>query len=316
MTNPKPFRFGAQSFNAKSAKEWKDNARKIEALGYSTMLIPDHFSDLLAPISAIMAAADATSTLRIGTLVLDNDYRHPVVLAKEAATIDLLSDGRLELGLGAGWMLTDYDQSGIPYDPVGTRIDRFEEGLAIIKRLFGDGPVSFSGKHYKISSLEGTPKPVQKPHPPILIGGGGKRILSIAAREADIVNVNFSMTAGAIVPEATATGSAEATAEKIKWLRSKAGDLLDQKELSVTVFATVITDNRQVAAEQIAPRFGAPPEMLLSSPHVLIGTVDSIVEELQRRREIYGFSYVIFSGGVSGDVFDSIAPVVSRLNGK
>jgi probable F420-dependent oxidoreductase len=312
MTDPRPFRFGAQSFTASSAKEWKDRACKIEDLGFSTMLIPDHFSDLLAPISAMTAAADVTSTLRIGTLVLDNDYRHPVVLAKEAATVDLLSDGRLELGLGAGWMIADYDQAGIPYDPVGVRIDRFEEGLAIIKALMADGPVSFSGRHYKVSSLEGAPKPVQTPHPPILIGGGGKRILSIAAREADIINVNFSMTAGAIVPEATATGSAEATAEKIKLLRSLLGDQLHQKELSVTVFATVITDNRQMAAEQVAPRFGASPEMVLNSPHVLIGTVDSIVEELQRRREVYGFSYVIFSG----DVFESVAPVVSRLNGK
>src|SRR5277367_6189137 len=130
----------------------------------------------------MMSAADATSTLRVGSLVLDNDYRHAVVLAKEAATIDMLSEGRLEFGFGAGWMATDYQQSGIPYDPVGVRIDRFVEGLTIIKGLFADGPVSFSGKHYQISGLEGTPKPVQKPHPPIIIGGGGKRILSIAAR--------------------------------------------------------------------------------------------------------------------------------------
>ena len=311
MANPGKFRFGAQVFKAGSANEWKEKARKIQDLGYSTLLIPDHFNDLLAPISAMMCAADAAPTLRIGSLVYDNDYRHPVVLAKEAATLDLLSDGRLEFGLGAGWMAIDYQQSGIPYDGVGTRIDRFEEGLAIIKGLFAGGPFSFSGKHYEVTELEGTPKPVQKPHPPILIGGGGKRILSIAAREADIINVNFSMKAGAIVPEATATGSAEATKEKIAWLRQAAGSRINDIELSVTVFATVVTDDRERAAAQVSPMFGIPVEMVLESPHVLIGTVDSIVDDLQRRREEYGFSYVIFSG----DVFESVAPVVSKLSG-
>jgi probable F420-dependent oxidoreductase len=312
MTDSKNFRFGVQIFKAASATEWKEKAGKIEDLGYSTFLMPDHFGDLLAPISGLMAAACSTSKLRIGTLVLDNDYRHPVVLAKEAATLDLLSDGRLEFGLGAGWMATDYNESGIPYDPVGTRIDRFEEGLAVIKGLFADGPFSFSGKHYKVTGLEGTPKPVQKPHPPIIIGGGGKRILSIAAREADIINVNFSMTAGAIVAEATATGSAEATAEKIQWLRSAAGDRIKDIELSTTVFAAVVTDHREQAATQVAARFMSTPEMVLGSPHVLIGSIDSITEDIERRREKYGFSYITFPA----DAFEALAPVVSRLNGK
>jgi probable F420-dependent oxidoreductase len=311
MADVRKFRFGAQVAKAASAKEWKEKARKVEALGYSTFLIPDHFDDLVAPIPAIMSAADATSTLRVGSLVLDNDYRHPVVLAKEAATIDLLSEGRLEFGFGAGWMATDYQQSGIPYDTVGVRIDRFVEGLTIIKGLFADGPVSFSGKHYQISGLEGTPKPVQQPHPPIIIGGGGKRILSIAAREADIINVNFSMHAGAITPEAAATGSAEATGEKLKWIHAAAGDRIKGIELSVTVFVVVVTDHPDQAAAQVAPRFGMPPEAVLKTPHVLIGPVEWIIEEIQRRREEYGFSYVIFSG----DSFEAMGPVVSRLGG-
>src|SRR2546422_4083660 len=157
----RPFRFAAQIAGAGSAREWADHARKAEDLGYSTLTMPDHFGDQLAPMPALVAAADATTHLRVGTLVFCNDYKHPLVLAKEAATLDLLSDGRLELGLGAGWMRSDYDASGIPYDPPATRVERFEEGLAVIKGLLGGGPFSFSGNHYTITAHEGTPKPVQ-----------------------------------------------------------------------------------------------------------------------------------------------------------
>ena len=210
--------------------------------------------------------------MRVGSLVLDNDYKHPVVLAKEAATIDLLSDGRLELGLGAGWMKTDYEQSGIPYDRPGVRIDRFEEGLAIIKGLLSDdGPVTFAGKHYTITAHEGTPKPVQKPHPPILIGGGGKRVLSIAGREADIVSVNFDLRSGAVGPEVGPSGTAEATAEKIGWVRDAAGDRFDDIELSVTIFAGMVTDDPQGLAAAMGPGFGITPEQALEMPHVLVG---------------------------------------------
>jgi len=312
MPSSNKFRFGAQIYKAATARQWTETARKVEDLGYSSFLVPDHFSEMVAPIPGMMSAASATSKLRVGSLVIDNDYRHPVVLAKEAATLDLLSDGRLELGLGAGWMISDYEQAGMPYDPVGIRISRFEEGLKIIKGLFEDGPFSFSGKYYNIANLEGTPKPVQKPHPPIIIGGGGKRILSIAAREADIINVNFSMTAGAIMAEATATGSAEATAQKIEWVKSAAGDRLRDIELSVTVFAAAVTEHREQAAAQIAAGFKASPEMVLNSPHVLIGTIESITEEVERRREQYGFCYVIFGG----DTWEALAPVVNRLAGK
>src|SRR5260370_721395 len=180
MTEKRRFRFGAQLTRAATAPEWGQTARKVEDLGYSALLMPDHFEDQLAPMPALMAAANATSKLRVGTLVLDNDYRHPVVLAKEAATLDLLCEGRLELGLGAGWMATDYERSGIPCDSVGVRIDRMEEALAILKGLFADGPFSFSGKHYRIRELEGQPKPIQKPHPPFIIGGGGRRILRLS----------------------------------------------------------------------------------------------------------------------------------------
>src|SRR5256712_13883228 len=183
----KPFRFGVQEHSAPSGKAWRDRARLVEALGYQALFLPDHCGEQLAPIVALLSAADATSTLRVGSLVFDNDYRHPVVLAKEVATLDLLSDGRFDFGLGAGWMASDYERSGIPLDSPGVRIERMEEALAIIKGLLAGGVVSFSGKHYRIASLEGHPSPVQKPHPPILLGGGGRRMLRVAAREADIV---------------------------------------------------------------------------------------------------------------------------------
>ncbi len=305
------FRFGIQTSNAPSADAWAAKARRIEELGFSTLFIPDHFTEQLAPIPALVAAANATTTLRLGTLVLDNDYRHPLVLAKEWATLDVLSGGRTELGLGAGWMRSDYEQSGMPYDPAGVRVRRFREGLRIVKGLFGDGPFSFSGEFYNVREHEATPKPVQKPHPPILIGGGGKRVLSIAAREADIVGVNFSLAEGEVNPKVAVTGSASATREKIGWIRQAAGARFAELELNVTVFFTVITDDRQAMAERMAPGFGLTPEDVLASPHAAIGTVDQIAEDLQRHREEFGFSYVVFSG----DVFDAVAPVVAKLAG-
>lgn len=259
-----------------------------------------------------MAAADATESLRVGTLVLDNDYRHPLVLAKELATLDVLSGGRLEIGIGAGWMLTDYEQSGIAYESPGVRISRLTEGLQIIKGLFADGPFSFSGRHYNIVGHDGLPKPVQKPHPPILVGGGGRRVLSVAAREADIVGVNFALTEGVVNPAVAATGTAAATAQKISWVREAAGERFDDLELNVTVFVCLVTDDRQGMAEQLAPGFGLAPEDALACPHVLVGTVEQIVNDLERRREEYGFSYIV----VSGDAVEPMAPVVARLAGK
>src|SRR5687768_532705 len=190
MAHARRFRFGVQLSNAASAAEWASAARRAEDLGYSTLFMPDHFGEQLAPVPALMTAADATTTLRIGALVWDNDYKHPVVLAKEVATMDVLSGGRVEFGIGAGWMNTDYEQAGIPKDRDGVRIARMVEGLAIYKGLWADGPFSFDGDHYRITDLDGLPKPVQRPGPPILIGGGGPKVLAIAAQQADIVGVN------------------------------------------------------------------------------------------------------------------------------
>ncbi|NBO55523.1 MAG: TIGR03621 family F420-dependent LLM class oxidoreductase, partial [Actinobacteria bacterium] len=182
----KPFRFGVQAHRANSRSEWIELAKRAEGNGYAVLTMPDHFNDQLAPVPALMTIADATTHLRIGALVWDNDYKHPLVLAKELATMDLLSDGRLEIGIGAGWMASDYEEAGMPYDSPKVRIDRFVEGLAVIKGLMQEGPLNFTGEHYKITNHDGLPKPVQRPYPPVLIGGGGKRVLTIAAREADI----------------------------------------------------------------------------------------------------------------------------------
>ncbi|MDQ2825569.1 MAG: TIGR03621 family F420-dependent LLM class oxidoreductase, partial [Actinomycetota bacterium] len=184
MAHQRRFRFGAQISFAASAGDWVAKARRIEELGFATLCVPDHFDDQLAPFPALVAAAAATSSLRVATMVLDNDYRHPLVAAKEAATVDLLSGGRLELGMGAGWLSSDYDQSGIVCDPPAVRIDRLEEALAVVKGLLGGGKFSFAGRHYTVTGHPGTPRPVQRPHPPILIGGGSRRILSLAGRDA------------------------------------------------------------------------------------------------------------------------------------
>ncbi|MCB0977533.1 MAG: TIGR03621 family F420-dependent LLM class oxidoreductase [Acidimicrobiales bacterium] len=310
MAHPRRFRFGIQLATAPSAAEWKALARKAEDLGYSTLFMPDHFGDQLAPAPALATAAAATTELRIGALVFDNDYRHPLVLAKELATLDLLSDGRLEVGLGAGWMRSDYDESGIAYDAPATRVDRFEEGLQVIKGLLGPDPVTFEGDHYTITGHQGLPKPVQAT-PPVLIGGGMKRMLSIAGRHADIVGINPTIPNGAIDADAARNGLAEATDEKIGWVRAAAGDRYDDLEINLLNFACIVTDDRASMIESFAPAFGMSPAELSAMPHALVGSVDELCEQLEERRDRFDASYVV----VQGDALDTFAPVVARLSG-
>jgi probable F420-dependent oxidoreductase len=298
-----------QEHRAPSAAAWREKARLVESLGYSTLYIPDHFGDQLGAIAALMSAADATTRLRIGSLVFDNDYRHPVVLAKEAATLDLLSDGRLDFGLGAGWMASDYEQSGIHFDTPGVRIDRMAEALQIIKKFFAGGSVSFAGKHYTVDGLEAAPSPVQKPHPPIVLGGGGRRMLQLAAREADIISVNYNLREGRINRKLVHTGMAGATEEKLGWIREAAGARLDEIELGATIFVANVTDDRASIAESMAAALGTEPREILEMPHFLIGTVDQLVDDLRSRRERYGISFIV----VPGEAAESLAPVVGRL---
>jgi len=305
------FRFSAQEHRVHSAKQWKERARALESMGYSTLYLPDHFGDQVGPIAGLMAAADATTTLRVGSLVFDNDYRHPVVLAKEAASLDLLSDGRFDFGIGAGWMMSDYEQSGIPFDSPGTRIERMAEALTIFKRFFAGGEFSFEGKHYAIKGLEGAPTPVQKPHPPIVIGGGGRKMLELAAREADTVNVNFDLREGKPGRRLAQTGLASVTDEKLGWIREAAGERLEQIELGVWTFMANVTDDRDAVAEMLAPAMGFDPADVLEVPHFMLGTADQIAEDIIARRERYGISHLV----VPGDAADSLAPVVKRLAG-
>ena len=307
----RPFRFGAVCEHALSRVAWAETARRIEGSGFSTLLVPDHFDDRFAPMPALMAAADATTTLRVGTLVFGNDYRHPVVLAKDAATLDVLSEGRFELGIGAGWEARDYGWSGIVMDRPATRVERLGEAVAVIKAYFADGPCWYQGKHYAIAGLDGTPKPRQRPHPPLLIGAGGPQMLRLAAREADIVNVNFRLDAGVFGASVAATGTSEETAGKLEVLRASAGARFDRLELSTTVFAVVVTPERAAAAEALAGAFGISADGVLDSPHALVGTVEQIVDDLQRRRDEWGFTYIAFAL----DTWEAMIPVVSRLAG-
>jgi probable F420-dependent oxidoreductase len=312
MATSRPFRFGVQLANARSAAEWAELARKAEDLGYSTVFVPDHFDDTLAPIPALMAAADATRTLKIGSLVLDNDYKHPVVTAKEAATLDLLSDGRLELGIGAGWMASDYERSGIPMDEPPVRIDRLEEGIAVIKGLFAEGNFSYQGKHYQIADLDGRPKPAQQPHPPLLVGGGGPRVLRLAAREADIVGVNPAVRGGRITADAGQDGAAAVTDRKLAWVRDEAGDRYDDIEINFLIFACVVTDDRPGTVANMAPLFGLEPSDVDDYPHAWIGSIDQICDDLVAGRERWDATYLVVQGV---DAMNAAAPIVARLAG-
>jgi probable F420-dependent oxidoreductase len=305
------FRFAVQAGRVTTGPEWADLAREAESLGYSGLSMPDHFGDQLAPLSGLAWAAAATRTLRVGALVFDNDYRHPVVLAKEAATLDVLSGGRLELGLGAGWLTTDYDQSGIPCDRPAVRIERMVEGLRVVKGLMAAGAFSFQGEHYTITGMDGLPKPVQRPHPPVLIGGGGRRILSIAGREADIVGIGTNLRSGHMGTHLAENVTAEATARKVGWVRDAAGDRFDTVELHMQVFLFQLTDDRTAVATGIAQFMDTSVEAVLETPIVLLGTQQEIVDQLQRQRDAYGVSYLT----VGADSMRAFAPVVARLAG-
>ena len=308
----RPFRFSVQCSSLPATSgSWAELARRCEGLGYSTLTIADHLDDQLAPVPALMAAADATTSLRVGALVFCNDYKHPVVLAKEAATIDLLSGGRLELGIGAGWMTSDYERAGIDLEPAGVRIDRLAEGVAVIKGLLADEPCTFAGRHYDVTGLDGQPKPVQRPHPPILIGGGGRKVLALAGRDADVVGLNVNLAKGVIDASAGPNGTAEVTLEKLRWVRDAAGPRWTDLEIQVRVHLAVVTDDRDGVIDALAGGFGLTPAQARETPHALCGSAEQIADDLVERRERFGISVI----GVSVDVLHDLAPVVARLAG-
>lgn len=310
MSRYRPFRFGIQGRTTGPRDEWLEMVRRVEALGFSSFLALDHFVRGLDPIASLMAAAMATTTLRVGGFVFDNDFRHPAVLAKSAATIDVLSGGRFELGIGAGWLKEEYDQTGIRFDPAPLRIARMVEAVHLIKRIFTEEPpVSFAGAHYTVTDLICPPRPVQQPHPPITIGGGGKRLLTVAAQEANIVGITTRARADG--SKDTTDLTAAATEQKIAWVRDAAGDRFPEIELNAVVSDIVPTDDAAGEAARLADRYGVSPEEILASPLILIGTVNDMVERLEERRERFGISSIV----VTEPNMDALAPVVARLAG-
>ena len=312
MSRARPFRFGLKLRNASDAAEWAALARRAEALGYSTVLLPDHFGDQLAPLPAALAAAAATARLRVGTSVLSNDFRHPALLAKEAASVDRLSGGRLELGVGAGWMRAEYEAAGLDFDPARVRIERLEEALAVLRALFGPEPVDFRGRHYALSGLRGSPRPVQPGGPPIFVGGGGRRLLGVAGRRADIVGINPAARSGAHDAETDRDASAEATDRKLEWLREAAGERFESLEIGMNAYVALATDDRERADAALVERFRLPVERARQVPYGWAGSIESIGERLERCRERWRVSYWV----VPPQAMEAMAPLVERLSGR
>jgi len=319
MSDLRPFRFGIINERAHTPGVLTALARRAENEGYATVLMRDHFlgdpfGDQLAPMAALATAAAVTTSLRVGTLVLDNDYRHPVVLAKEAATLDVLSDGRFELGLGAGWLRAEYEKTGISFDTAGVRIGRLEEAIHVIKGLLGKEPLNFAGRHYTIDGLNGFPKPVQHPHPPILVGGGSPRILRLAGRLADTVGILTASVATGVQVDDPAERAASRIVEKLAWVREGAGERFDKLEMSL-VIAPLVTDSRGARAEGLIRErgwTGVTADDVFAMPSIFIGSVERIVEEMLVRRAEYGFSYYV----IADRHLDAFGPIVARLAGR
>jgi probable F420-dependent oxidoreductase len=290
----RPFRFGVVTAFAPSGAAWVATAQKVEELGYSTLLMPDRANaGTLAPFSALAFAAGSTTKLRVGSYVFANDFRHPVILAREAVTLDLLSDGRFELGLGSGIGPADFQQMGLPFVDAGTRVGHLAEAVQIIKQLFTEETVNFTGKYYTLADMKGYPKPAQKPHPPVLIAAAGERMLKLAAREADIIAIGSRISAQGRDP------SDPPLEQKIAWIKEAAGERFADLELSQTIYDLEITDS---GAAFFSPQGGwqIPKRPL---------TTEQAVAHLLEERGRYGFSYLQVSAGQ----IENFAPVVAQL---
>lgn len=312
----KPFRFAVQLEAPLEGRTWTDSCRELEDLGYSSLLVPDHLDEGLGPIAAMAAAAAVTTELRVGALVLDCDFRHPAVLARELATIDQLSAGRLEVGIGAGWKRTDYDCSGIPMDRPGVRVSRMIEHARILKAYLSGNQVDLNGEHYEVTGLPADISTHVPGGPPFLIGGGATRLLRFAGGFADIVGVNPSIHSGEIDAAAARDGMPERIDEKFSWVREGAagrpeGSGFEDIEFNAWLAAAEITDDRDSIAEMLGEMFGVEPGTGLESPIVLVGTRSQVTEDLQARRERWGYSYTV----IPGDRAHDFAPVVGALTG-
>jgi probable F420-dependent oxidoreductase len=311
MAHPRRLRFGVEMKHPFAGLSWAESARRVEALGFSTLVVPDHFHEGLGPIAALATAAAVTSELRLGTMVLDCDFRHPAVLAGELATLDVLSKGRLEIGLGAGWRRADYDQSGIPMDPPGVRVDRLIEHVAVLRGLFGDRPFDFTGEHYEIRGLDGTPKPATPGGPPFLVAGGGPRLLAFAARHADIVGVNPRIRSGVMDVGVAQDGLPAAVDAKVARVRAEAGDRWADLELASWVSVASVTSRPAWLAARLAATWQADPAAVVASPFVLVGTEAELLDRLQFNRERWGFSYYV----LTQDAVPAFSPLVAQAAG-
>lgn len=315
----RPFRFSVMASNTPSGAAWTELARRAEDTGFSTLHVSDHYVDAasnggqaLAAIPLMAAAAAVTSTLRVGARVLCIDYHQPVVLAKTAATLDLLSDGRLELGLGAGWVASEYEAMGVPMESAGVRLQRLADTIAFLDDFFTGETLEPRTGSITAHGFKGQPTPVQQPRPPIMIGGGAQKVLTMAGRLADIVSFNFDNRAGVVGPAGVKSASAQGMEQRIAWVREGAGDRFDQVELEVGAYFTVVTDVAVPTAEKMGGMFGLTAEEMLEHPNALIGSVDAICDRLVERRERFGLSYV----SVSERNLEAFAPVVERLAGR
>ena len=305
-----PFRFAVHQGWASSGERWAALARRVESIGYDVLVMPDHLGNQLSPFAALSAAAAATTRLRVGAFVFANDYRHPLMLAREAATLDLLSGGRFEMGLGAGWMTGDYRRLGMPYDPPAKRIDRLQEAIPLIKRLLTGETVTHTGEHYRLEKASVGVEPVQKPRPPLAIGGGGPRMLRLAAREAEIVGLTAGFDAHGRVRIRQATETA--TVEKIGWIREAAGDRFERLEINLWLGGAGLVGSGNSLLESVAAAARWAPTAVYGSPYVLYGTLASTREQLLRRRDRLGVSYYT----VPSHAMESMAPLVEALAGK
>jgi probable F420-dependent oxidoreductase len=313
MAQQRPFRFAAMARSADTGQEFLDRVRQIEQMGYSTVAMVDHFNPTYSPMPALSAAAIVAPSVRVLATVFDNDFRNPVLLAKEIATLDQLSDGRVDFGLGAGWLQRDYDQTGIQYDPPGVRISRMEEALKVFKGAWSGDAFNFEGDHYSVKDHTGYPLPVQRPHPPIYIGGGGKRILGIAGREADIIGVHVRFGPEGALDSVDAINAE--VEKKIGWIRDGAGERFDQIELALLLFAARVVESdaaKQAEIARIAEANDLSIGAATASPYFLVGTEDELVERIQGLRDTFNISHFTITPGDA----DGFAAVVKRLAGR
>jgi probable F420-dependent oxidoreductase len=311
----KPFHFLADARAIVPGKELAEKARRAESIGFHALVVPDHLMNQMSPVAAMTAIAAATEHLRVSAFVFNNDLRHPAVLAQDLASLDVLSNGRLDVAIGAGWNKPEYDAIGLAFDPTPVRQARLEEAVAVLKGCFAEGPFTFRGEHYTITEYDGRPKPVQKPHPAFFIGGGGRRTLTLAGRQADIVGLAPRIGKERTVDARSLTF--EATVEKIRWVREAAGERFDRLELNVypSSWPITVTDDLYGEARRVIgslkERTGVDltEAEVLDSPHIFIGSIDRFVEKFQALRERLGISSFMV-----GEI-DELAPVVERLAG-